>query len=70
MASLVRVWSRLAFSSTPRTCTGGVRFWSTPSNGESNKELVKQAEGRGVTEYVSPDDLVLEINNDVHTPQF
>ena len=57
MASLVRVW-RLSFSSLPRTCTGGVRFWSTPSNGENNKELVKQAEGRSVTEYVNPDDLV------------
>lgn len=57
MASLVRAW-RL---SLPRTCTGGVRFWSTSSNGESNKELVKQAEGKGVTEYVNPDDLVLEI---------
>jgi mevalonate pyrophosphate decarboxylase len=54
MASLVGSLRRLSFSSC-RRCAGGVRLWS--SSNENNEVAV--GGGKDLTEYVSPDKLVM-----------
>ena len=53
MASLMKSWSRLSILSS-RRCTAGVRLWSSSNE---NKEVAVK-EGKDLTEYVYPDELV------------
>lgn len=59
MASLLRFCrSSVALTSLPSRSTAGVRLWSSSNESKDSKEVAVPKEGEGVTEYVTPEELV------------